>query len=175
MTATESRLIDAVLALRAHKRAIADLWATREECEPVTAWDGQLEPAAFGRAPDVPGPRPDYCGKRLALWVEKSERTSEGAMEWRERATPTEAAGIIAQWCPACQRNSPKVLERKRLRKLTGGLASRVAVLARSLEIERGLVPPRARKVKPEPELPARCPPMLWVTTEEMDALLEGM
>lgn len=123
-------LVLAVLALHDLTDAIAAVKRTWERCEPVAKWRNQLYSERAGDG-DGLGSEPKPCAKEYPLRDDVDMCTGETS--YRQITDPQEVAEHITDlWCGACQRNSPKVLEWKRLRRKLGAAKGRVTRAVRA-------------------------------------------
>jgi hypothetical protein len=125
------QVYDAAMRVHRTQERIRELKALLEECEPVKSWRDDGLAMALGEKPypETPGVEPQFCAKRVPLRAPVTE--NERSMEWDTwlYLKPRDIPAFIAEhWCPACQRNSPKVVE---IRALKRALASQRGTLTK--------------------------------------------
>ena len=126
------RVYEAAMRVHRAQERIRALKASLEQCEPVKAWreaDNALTWQQREAGVTMP-PEPQFCSKAHSLH-DFEPRFDSGGYEHQVPSylTGDDAREFIAKyWCPACQRNSPKVVE---IRKLSRGLASHRGTLTK--------------------------------------------
>ena len=118
----EQQIITATLALYDLTDRIKALKESFETCDPVKRWRDDMN----YNSNDVTEPEPDFCAKREPLVY-----IDWDACQYRLLDPASIAEHIAKKWCPACQRNSPKVVEWKRLRRTVAAAKARVTMAVR--------------------------------------------
>ncbi len=125
-------------AMRVHQsqERIRVLRESLEQCEPVKAWRDAEEAMTLEQreAGVTMTPEPQFCAKRAPLHDTEPHFSfaADGSDYWEAMRylTPDEVPAFIAEhWCAACQRNSPKVVE---IRALKRALASHRGTLTKA-------------------------------------------
>jgi hypothetical protein len=121
------QVFDAAMRVHRSQERIRELRESLEQCEPVKAWrdrNDALRPEDGLPVEDI-GPEPEFCAKRAPLHDTEPHFSfaADGSDYWEAMRylTPDEVPAFIAEhWCAACQRNSPKVVEIRALKRALG-------------------------------------------------------
>ena len=142
------RVYEAAMRVHRAQERIRALKASLEQCEPVKAWrdrNDTVERDDDGLTMEEIGVCPRFCAKEHPLH-DTEPRFSfavDGSDGWEafRYLEPSEVPDFIAEhWCPACQRNSPKVVEIRALKRALASHRGTLTKMCRKAEEVRDAV-----------------------------------